>query len=108
MDQFDFPMINNTRLTRDQRFAVVLNNFDSRQASADITLAYFPGKYTGLRGKAVLRRGPRPPPRRKRKNRPRGSQVPRNPQTALPEGGYCLASEMSPPEKGPPHVPIPV
>ena len=51
MDHFDFPMIDNTRLTRDQRFAMVLNNFDSRQASADITLAYFPGKYTGLREK---------------------------------------------------------
>ena len=51
LDYFDFPMIDNTRLPRDQRFAVVLNNFDAAGGSADITLAYFPGKYTGLREK---------------------------------------------------------
>jgi len=48
---FDFPMIDNTRLSRDQRCAVVLNNFDARQGTADLTLAYFPGKYAGLREK---------------------------------------------------------
>ena len=48
---FDFPMIDNTRLPHDQRFAVVLNNFDAANDSADITLAFFPGKYTGLREK---------------------------------------------------------
>jgi hypothetical protein len=51
VDYFDFPMIDNTRLPHDQRFAVVLNNFDAAHGSADITLAYFPGKYTGLREK---------------------------------------------------------
>jgi hypothetical protein len=48
---FDFPMIDNTRLPHDQRFAVVLNNFDADGESADISLAFFPGKYTGLREK---------------------------------------------------------
>ncbi len=51
LDYFDFPMIDNTRLSHDQRFAVVLNNFDAAGGSADITLAFFPGKYTGLREK---------------------------------------------------------
>jgi hypothetical protein len=51
LDYFDFPMIDNTRLPHDQRFAVVLNNFDAAGDSADITLAFFPGKYTGLREK---------------------------------------------------------
>ena len=51
VDYFDFPMIDNTRLPHDQRFAVVLNNFDAAGDSADITLAFFPGKYTGLREK---------------------------------------------------------
>jgi hypothetical protein len=51
VDRFDFPMIDNTRLSHDQRFAVILTNFDRAQGSADITLAYFPGKYTGLREK---------------------------------------------------------
>jgi hypothetical protein len=31
--------------------SVVLNNFDAAGGSADITLAFFPGKYTGLREK---------------------------------------------------------
>ena len=48
---FDFPMIDNTRLPHDQRLAVVLNNFDAAAARADLTLAYFPGKYAGLREK---------------------------------------------------------
>jgi hypothetical protein len=48
---FDFPMIDNVRLPHDQRMAAVLNTFDSRSGSADLTLAYFPGKYAGLREK---------------------------------------------------------
>ncbi|MEP6992934.1 MAG: hypothetical protein ABI968_00335 [Acidobacteriota bacterium] len=51
LGHFDFPMIDNIRLPHDQRMAVVLNNFDTRQGSADLTLAYFPGKYAGLREK---------------------------------------------------------
>jgi hypothetical protein len=49
--QFDFPMIDNTRLPHDQRLAVVLNNFDSKRGLADVTVALFPGKYAGLREK---------------------------------------------------------
>jgi hypothetical protein len=48
---FDFPMIDNTRLSRDQRCAIVLNNFDGRASTADLTLVFFPGKYAGLREK---------------------------------------------------------
>jgi hypothetical protein len=66
---FDFPMIDNTRLSRDQRCAVVLNNFDAREGTADLTLVYFPGKYAGLREKpyydevvARLLAANRPPP----------------------------------------------
>jgi hypothetical protein len=48
---FDFPMIDNIRLPDDQRLGVVLNNFDSAHRNADLTVAYFPGKYAGLREK---------------------------------------------------------
>ncbi len=48
---FDFPMIDNIRLPDDQRLAVILNNFDAGHQSADLTVAYFPGKYAGLREK---------------------------------------------------------
>jgi hypothetical protein len=44
-------MIDNTRLSSDQRCAVVLNDFDSAQGLADLTLVSFPGKYSGLREK---------------------------------------------------------
>jgi hypothetical protein len=46
---FDFPMIDNTRLTHDQRAAVVLNALE--EGSADVTLAYFPGSYASLKEK---------------------------------------------------------
>ncbi len=51
---FDFPMIDNVRLPHDKRMASVLNNFDARSGSADLTLAYFPGKYAGLREKPYI------------------------------------------------------
>ena len=51
LGHFDFPMIDNIRLPHDQRLAVVLNNFDQGSGLADVTLAYFPGKYAGLREK---------------------------------------------------------
>ena len=46
---FDFPMIDNTRLARGQRCAVVLNNFT--QESVDLTLVLFPGAYASLKEK---------------------------------------------------------
>ena len=46
---FDFPMIDNTRLTRGQRCALVLNSFSEQ--SADLTLVLFPGAYASLKEK---------------------------------------------------------
>jgi hypothetical protein len=46
---FDFPMIDNTRLTRGQRCAMVLNSFSEQ--SADLTLVLFPGAYASLKEK---------------------------------------------------------
>ena len=51
LGHFDFPMIDNIRLPHDQRLAVVLNAFDPGSGFADVTVAYFPGKYAGLREK---------------------------------------------------------
>jgi len=47
---YDFPMIDNTRLSRDQRAAVVITQ--ASDSSAEITLVYFPGSYAGLKEKA--------------------------------------------------------
>jgi hypothetical protein len=46
---FEFPMIDNTRLSRDQRAAVVLTQ--SNDASAEITLVFFPGSYASMKEK---------------------------------------------------------
>lgn len=50
---FDFPMIDNTRLSHDQRCAIVLNAFG--KSSADITGVYFPGAHASLREKPYYR-----------------------------------------------------
>jgi hypothetical protein len=46
---FDFPMIDNTRLSHDQRFAIVLTAFG--RSTADITAVYFPGSHASLKEK---------------------------------------------------------
>jgi hypothetical protein len=46
---YDFPMIDNTRLSGDQRAAVVLNQ--ANDDGADLTIVYFPGSYASLREK---------------------------------------------------------
>ena len=47
---YDFPMIDNTRLSRDQRAAVVITQ--SNDDTAEITMVYFPGSYASLKEKA--------------------------------------------------------
>ena len=46
---YDFPMIDNTLLSRDQRAAVVLNQ--TNEGGADLTLVFFPGSYASLKEK---------------------------------------------------------
>ena len=45
---YDFPVIDNTRLTDDQRAAVVLNEF-LPGAAADLSVVLFPGSYASLK-----------------------------------------------------------
>jgi len=49
---FDFPMIDHTRLSRDQRCAVVVRNFG--KSSARIALVDFPGSYASLKEKPYI------------------------------------------------------
>jgi hypothetical protein len=49
---YDFPMIDNTRLSEDQRCAVVLNQFcETPECNADVTLVYFHGSRASLKEK---------------------------------------------------------
>ena len=50
---FDFPMIDNTRLSHDQRCAIVLNDFTKSDPDmrANITLLVFPGSHASLKEK---------------------------------------------------------
>jgi hypothetical protein len=50
---YDFPMIDNTRLSKDQRAAVVLNGF-LPDAAADLTLVLFPGSYSSLKERVSI------------------------------------------------------
>lgn len=44
---YDFPMIDHTRLSHDQRVAITLTNFE--EGYANVTTVYFPGTYAGLK-----------------------------------------------------------
>ncbi len=46
---FDFPMIDNTRLSEDQRCAVVLKKFE--ELNAELSVLCFPGTHASLREK---------------------------------------------------------
>ena len=46
---YDFPMIDNTRLSDNERCAVVVEGFDDEYAK--IALVYFPGSHASLREK---------------------------------------------------------
>lgn len=48
---FDFPMIDNTRLSHDHRCAVILNEFDPDSNFAEVTVVYFPGDRASLKEK---------------------------------------------------------
>src|SRR6185295_6585345 len=49
VNYYDFPMIDNTRLSNDQRAAVILNQ--ANEGGADLTIVYFPGSYASLKEK---------------------------------------------------------
>jgi hypothetical protein len=63
---YDFPMVDNTRLSEDQRCAVVLDNFcEDAECTAEITLVYFPGSRASLKERTfaedVIRNLQKPP-----------------------------------------------
>jgi hypothetical protein len=49
LDFYDLPMVDNTRLSHDQRFAVALRKFT--ETSAQLAFVYFPGSHAGLKDK---------------------------------------------------------
>jgi hypothetical protein len=51
---YDFPMIDNTRLTHDQRCAVVLRGWQEDTQSAEATVICFPGSRASLKDKPFL------------------------------------------------------
>jgi hypothetical protein len=52
LNYFNFPMVDNTRLSSDQRFALILTNW--ADAHLEVTAITFPGKYSGQRDKPFL------------------------------------------------------
>src|SRR5260370_37854909 len=49
LDFYDLPMVDNTRLSHDQRFAVVLTRFS--ETGATLAFVYFPGSQAWLKDK---------------------------------------------------------
>ena len=52
MTFFDFPMIDNVRLSHDQRFALVLEDFDDEYVK--LAAVWFPGVYSSQRDQPFL------------------------------------------------------
>ena len=52
LNYFNFPMVDNTRLSLDQRFALILTDFGDKHLT--VTAISFPGKYSGQRDKPFL------------------------------------------------------
>ncbi len=52
LDYFNFPLIDNTRLSHNHRFALILEKFD--QESIDVKGVLFPGLYASQRDKPFL------------------------------------------------------
>jgi len=62
LDYFNFPAIDNTRLPNNDRFAVVLENFelgeedqDSCSSSLETSVVLFPYEYASLRDRPTMR-----------------------------------------------------
>ncbi len=50
VEAFDFPLVDSTYLSREERFSVVIEEID--KDNAKLILVYFPSKYTGLKEKS--------------------------------------------------------
>jgi len=52
LNYYNFPMVDNTRLSSDQRFALIMTDY--KKLSVDFSAIVFPGKYSSLRDKPFL------------------------------------------------------
>ena len=55
MGVFDFPMIDNTRLSKDYRISVFIKKWDDDEGEVQLGIAVFPGFVSGMREKAFLK-----------------------------------------------------
>lgn len=51
LDPYDFPLVNFGTLSRDERFALVLDRYDDGYGTAWLRLAYFPASRSGAKDK---------------------------------------------------------
>jgi hypothetical protein len=52
VDTFDFPLVNFTRISKSERFSLVLKRYDP--PSAQITFIYFPSSRSGVKDKPFI------------------------------------------------------
>lgn len=54
LDYYNFPLIDHTLLTEDQRLAVVLQDFDAHTGQVKLRVILYPGRYSSRRDKPAL------------------------------------------------------
>src|SRR2546430_2056218 len=54
IDTFDFPMVNFTRVSRSERFTVVLQGYEPETVNAKVRLIYFPSARVGAKDKPFI------------------------------------------------------
>ena len=54
IDTFDFPMVNFTRVSRSERFTVVLQEYEPESVKAKVRLIYFPSARVGAKDKPFI------------------------------------------------------
>ena len=54
IETFDFPMVNFTRVSRSERFTVVLQEYDPETVNAKVRLIYFPSARVGAKDKPFI------------------------------------------------------
>jgi hypothetical protein len=54
LDLFDFPMVTFSRLSRSERFAVVLTNYEPARMTASVKLLYFPSTRVGAKDRPFI------------------------------------------------------
>jgi Na+-transporting NADH:ubiquinone oxidoreductase subunit NqrB len=52
VSRFDYPLVDNTYLSKDERYGVAIDSIDTKREMIRLVLVYFPATYSGLKEKS--------------------------------------------------------